>query len=87
MLIFVRKFKICMVLSSCRVSSKLLGIDKVLRMFCRSGQSRMMCWMVRSSWHLLYMGGGSLLIKKECVKKECPILTRIRVTSCRLFKL
>jgi len=31
------------------------------------------------------MGGGSLLIKKEWVRKECPILTLARETSRRLF--
>jgi len=91
MLIGVRKFKIVMVLYSWRASSKLLSIDKVFRMFWRSaGHYRMMCWMVRSCWHLLHMGGGSLLIKNKCVKKECPIslwLGLVRVTSCRLFKL
>jgi len=43
--------------------------------------------MVRSLWHLLPMSGGSLLVKNEWVKKECPILTLARVTSCCLFKL
>lgn len=45
-----------------------------------------MCWMVRSSWHLLSMGGGSLPVKNEWAKKECPILARARMTSCYLFK-
>jgi len=48
-----------MVFSSKRASSKLLGIDKVFRMFWMSG---MMCLMVRSSWDLLHIGGGSLIV-------------------------
>lgn len=59
-----------------RVSSGLFGIDRVFRIFWKSGQS----WITQRERSSLMIEDGSLLIINARVKNECPILTLVGAT-------
>lgn len=57
------------------------------RVFWYSVHSWIMCWIIKSIWHLLQTGGGSLLIRNWWVKKKSSILLFVMaMTSRRLVK-
>ena len=72
---------------SASASAILDGMLRLVRVEEYCMHSSTICLMVSAVWHESHIGWGSLLIKYEWVRKECPILMRVIAMSWRRLKL
>jgi hypothetical protein len=64
----------------------LRGIARLFLIFRYLMQLMIMCWIEILVWHSSQVRGRSLLMRKEWVRNECPIMHLVIVTSYRLLR-